>query len=158
MRPPSAALALILLLASASACALETVDTLQSSRQRVQATAHWLTADADSDADLNRLIAIVEPIEYRLDVSKRMKRRVNLYLSLPVSAVSPNGMELHWQSSGSMFRAGSVKSGSKTMVWSGIITRPLLVEQLRYTVYLDAQTTPPTLEITPIFLLEVLPE
>jgi hypothetical protein len=69
---------------------------------------------------------------------------------------APNGMRLEWTSRGS-FLAGSALPGQRTLVYDGVVQRPVLHETLDLSVFLDARYLDRGLRFDPTFEIDVVP-
>ena len=137
------------------------LDDSLSPRQRVQATTRWVyegTGDWTSD-QLSALVAEVPTMEFRLRTAPYVGHDAEIYLSIPRGVIglkSPTAMRLEWTTRG-LFIPGSLLPGSRTLVYRGRITDPLMTGYFDFRVFLDSRTSELGIEFDPTFEIELLP-
>jgi hypothetical protein len=136
------------------------LDDRGSPRSIVNVEPRWLhTSDGLTQEQLNAMVATVPNLEFRLDTSAFVGKRARIYLVVPEFVAglrAPNGMRLEWTSRGS-FLAGSALPGQRTLVYDGVVQRPVLHETLDLSVFLDARYLDRGLRFDPTFEIDVVP-
>lgn len=148
------------LLASASAAAATRLDDSLSPRQRVQATTNWLYDGAgDWTADqMNALVADVRAMEFRLRTAPYLGKTAEIYLVLPdhVSGLkSPTGFRVDWTTRG-RFAPGSAVPGTRSLVFRGKITEPVMSDYFDFRIFIDARSWERGIEFDPVFEIELV--
>jgi hypothetical protein len=155
------ALLLALLVAAVPApAAPKRLEDRGSPRSIVNAEPRWLHAgEGLGPEQLNAMVATVPNLEFRLDTAAYVGKRARIYLVLPEFVPglrAQNGMRVEWTSRGS-FLAGSALPGQRTLVYDGLVQRPVLHETLDLSVYLDARYLDRGLRFDPTFEIDVVP-
>jgi hypothetical protein len=138
------------------AYALQPLDTRESPRQRIEVTSEWADLSEDS-TELDRLVARVENLEYRLDTRAYSGKRVRIYLAMAAATASSGVVSMAWQSVGGVLQAGRARPGERVLVWTGVAPKSSpLVERLSLTFELDARRMAGDAQISPQFFIEAL--
>jgi len=155
-----AAMILAALLAAVPAAAATRLDDSLSPRQRVQATTRWVyDGVGDWNADQrNALVADIRAMEFRLRTAAYVGKTAEIYLALPdhVSGLrAPTGMRVDWTTRG-RFSPGSATPGTRSLVFRGKITEPVMSDYFDFRVFIDARTWERGIEFDPVFEIELV--
>jgi hypothetical protein len=148
------------LLACTCAAAATRLDDSLSPRQRVQATTRWVyDGVGDWTADQrNALVADVRAMEFRLRTASYVGKTAEIYLVLSdhVSGLkSPTGMRVDWTTRG-RFSPGWATPGTRSLVFRGMITEPVMSDYFDFRVFIDARTWERGIEFDPVFEIELV--
>jgi hypothetical protein len=108
----------------------------------------------------SKVIARVAPFELRLAIPKEYyspPRQVRVYVSLPLTAIGMTGtgsLELAWQTGG-RFVPGRVSAGQRALLYQGLVDGPSLLDQMRFTIRMDAADTLDRVEFEPVYEIEM---
>jgi hypothetical protein len=106
------------------------------------------------------VIAHIAPFELRLSIPKEYyspPRRVRVYVSLPLTAIGMTGtgtLELAWQTGG-RFVPGRVTGSQRVLLYQGLVDGPVLLDQMRFAVRLDAVDALDRVEFDPVYEIEL---
>lgn len=98
----------------------------------------------------------VSGVEVRLGTAGYEGRRARIYLRLPQQIIGYNSTEgflLSWNTD-RIFSPGSVRPGSRALLFDGIIEMALLVEVFTFTLEVDATFFDGMIKYAPIFEIE----
>jgi hypothetical protein len=148
------------LLACTCAAAATRLDDSLSPRQRVQATTRWVyDGVGDWTADQrNALVADVRAMEFRLRTASYVGKTAEIYLALSdhVSGLkSPTGMRVDWTTRG-RFSPGSATPGTRSLVFRGKITEPVMSDYFDFRIFIDALIWERGIEFDKVFEIELV--
>jgi hypothetical protein len=89
---------------------------------------HWKSVAPNHSADSNLMVGTAT-FRVRINVAALLKRNARIYLFLP--AQEPGPMSVSWTTQGKLL-PGQLQSGSRTLVYSGGITRPFLEDEVTF--------------------------
>jgi len=89
---------------------------------------HWKSVAPNHSADSNLMVGSAT-FRVRINVAAFLKRNARIYLFLPVQEPGPMGVS--WTTQGKLL-PGQLKSGNRTLVYSGAITRPFLEDEVTF--------------------------
>jgi len=102
---------------------------------------HW--QQLEPRGHVNNLMVGTLQLRVRLNVAPWLKRSGRIYLVLP--AQQPGGMTASWTTHGRLL-PGHLTAGSRTLVYSGLVTTPFIEDVVQLTLTVDgrrmAQTYP----------------
>jgi hypothetical protein len=160
MRIPGLLLALVL---SPPLLAAERLDDSASPQQRVSIVSRYLYEETSgvSDQDFHAVVAEARGVEVRLNTSKYVGRRAEIFLTLPLSArglSNTAALRLDWRAQGRFSSAaGSLNPGGRALLYRGQIAQPQMIELFDFTVRMDERHVQGTIEFDPQFEIELLP-
>ena len=148
-----------LLCATAHAVRLD--DSL-SPQQQVNIDLDWKTSSIDVDkldnTEIHRLIAHANNMDTRLDTSDFIGKQVQIYLSLPIlirGLSNPQSLMFSWTTNG-LFLDGQLTPGNRQLIFEGVVSTPVMIDNFNFTFELDARDLRQTLRTEPIYELEVI--
>jgi hypothetical protein len=149
------------LLACAPVALAQRIDRLEAtySTGHLHGQAQWETPYRRGVEPSSRTIARMAPSELRLAIPQAYyspPRPVNIYVSLPLTAVgmiAPGSLELAWQTGG-RFISGRVRPGQRALLFQGVVDGPTLLDQMTFTVRVDAADMLDRLEVEPVYEIE----
>jgi hypothetical protein len=89
---------------------------------------HWQSVAPNRSAGSNLMVGTAT-FRVRINVAAWLKRSARIYLSLP--AQQPGPLSVSWITQGKLL-PGQLRSGSRTLVYSGAITRPFLEDEVTF--------------------------
>ena len=137
----------------------ETLDDSQSPRQTYNVQLNWHHRDNLSGLSRDqfyKLSAIIPNVEIRLDTGAYVGQNVRIFLALPQKIDGLNGsqgLRLNWETRG-LFASGSATPGTRSLLFQGTVTAPLLTEFFNFTVQIDAARITGRLRYAPIYEIE----
>jgi hypothetical protein len=133
MRPLSLLLLLMVLVAAVPADAKTTViDDSGTLPYDAPLLLHWQQLSPRRPVN-NRMTGTLT-LRVKLNVAPWLRRPGRIYLVLP--AQQPGAMNASWSTQGRML-AGRVRSGTRSLVYSGLITTPFIEDVLQLTLEVD---------------------
>ena len=161
LRPSAVVLLAACMLGATTASFAQPAQKLEAtySTGRLHAQAQWETPYRPGVEPDSRVIAHIAPFELRLAIPKEYfspPRPVRVYVSLPLTAIGmtgPGSLELTWQTGG-RFIPGRVTAGQRALLYQGLVDGPVLLDQMRYTVRVDAADALDRLEFDPVYEIE----
>jgi hypothetical protein len=155
---------ILLLLCSLLSAAVpaERLDDSLSPRQQINLQLDWKTGSIDPDKldkkEIHRVIAHASNVDTRLDTSKYLGMEVRIYLALPIlvrGLSNPQSMNFSWTTNG-LFLDGQLTPGNRQLIFEGIITSPVMIDNFHFTFELDARYLTQTLRLEPVYEIETL--
>ena len=161
LRPSAVLLLAACMLGAATASFAQQARKLEAtySTGRLYAQSQWETPVRPGVEPDSRVIAHIAPFELRLAIPKEFfspPRQVRVYVSLPLTAIGmtgPGSLELAWQSGG-RFVPGRVTAGQRALLYQGLVDGPVLLDQMRFTVRMDAGDALDRVEFEPVYEIE----
>ena len=95
---------------------------------------HW--QQLEPRGHVNNLMVGTLQLRVRLNVAPWLKRSGRIYLVLP--AQQPGGMTASWTTHGRLL-PGHLTAGSRTLVYSGLVTTPFIEDVVQLTLTVDAR-------------------
>ncbi len=89
---------------------------------------HWQSVVPNRSGNGNLMVG-ASRFRVRINVAPWLKRHARIYLSLP--AQPPGPLSVSWSTQGTLM-PGQLQSGSRTLVYSGAITRPFLEDEVTF--------------------------
>ena len=127
------ALALSIIWASPSLARTTTIDDSGTIALEPAVSLRWQSVAPPRGGTNNTMVGATT-LRVRLNVLPWLKRSGRIFLTLP--AQPPGPLRATWTSEGRL-AAGTVRSGSRTLIYSGPITSPVLEDVLRFQFSLD---------------------
>jgi len=126
---------------------------------KLHAQARWESPFRRGVPPSSMLVANTAPFELRLAIPKEYlspPRPVRIYLVLPLTALNltgPGSLELEWQTGG-RFLPGRVAAGQRGLLYQGPVDGPVLLDQMRFKLRVDATDVRGRFEVEPIYEIE----
>jgi hypothetical protein len=89
---------------------------------------HWKSIAPSRSANGNLMVGTAT-FRVRINVAPWLKRNARIYLMLPLQ--EPGPLSVSWTTHGKLL-PGQLQSGSRTLVYSGAITRPFLEDEVTF--------------------------
>ena len=130
-----------------------------SSVGNLYAQAQWETPYRRGVRPTSIVVARVAPFELRFTIPGEYlspPRAVRIYMVLPLTAIgmkAPDTLELNWQTGG-RFIPGQIVPGQRALLYQGTVDGPELLDQMRFTLRVDAADLLDRLEIEPSYEIE----
>jgi hypothetical protein len=116
-------------LLSAPACAKTIVlDDSGTAALEPAVALHWQSVAPSRSGNGNLMVGSAT-FRVRVNVAPYLKRSARIYLLLPMQ--QPGPLSVSWTTQGKLL-PGQVQSGSRVMVWSGVITHPFLEDEVTF--------------------------
>ncbi len=149
------------LLACAPVAPAQKIERLEAtySTGHLHGQAQWETPYRRGVEPSSRVIARMAPFELRLAIPTEYHsppRPVSIYVSLPLTAlgmIAPGSLELAWQTGG-RFISGRVRPGQRALLFQGVVDGPTVLDQMTFTVRVDAADMLDRLEVEPVYEIE----
>lgn len=148
-------------LLSATVHAVRLDDSL-SPQQQLNLQFDWKTSSIDvdklDDTEIHRLIANASNIDTRLDTSDFLGMEVRIFLSLPIlirGLSNPQSLIFSWTTNG-LFLDGQLTPGNRQLIFEGVVTTPVMIDNFNFTFELDARDLTQTLRTEPVYELEII--
>jgi hypothetical protein len=162
LRPSAVLLLAACILGAATASFAQQARKLEAtySTGRLYAQSQWETPIRPGVEPDSRVIAHIAPFELRLAIPEEYyspPRQVRIYVSLPLTAIGmtgPGSLELAWQTGG-RFVPGRVAAGQRALLYQGLADGPVLLDQMRFSVRLDAVDALDRVEFDPVYEIEL---
>jgi len=125
----------------------------------LHAQAQWETPYRRGIEPSSMMIARIAPFELRLAIPGEYlspPRPVRIFVVLPLTALNlagPASLELEWQTGG-RFLPGRVAAGQRALLYQGPLDAPVLLDQMRFTLRVDAADVRGRLEVEPVYEIE----
>ena len=133
MRPLSLLLPLMVLVAAAPTDAKTTViDDSGTLPYDAPLVLHW--QQLSPRRPVNNRMSGTLTVRVKLNVARWLRRTGRIYLMLP--AQQPGAMNASWSTQGRLL-PGRLSSGSRSLVYSGLITTPFIEDVLQLTLEVD---------------------
>jgi hypothetical protein len=136
------------------------LDDSASTRNRVDVRPRWqFQGEGLGPERINAMVAEVPNLEVRLNTARFVGRAGRIYLVVPdfVSGLRvPTGMRVEWRTRGTL-HPGSALPGTRSLVYDGSVTRPMMADYLDFTLFLDARFIDRGLRFEPYFEIELVP-
>lgn len=113
-----------------------------------------------SPDQINALVTELNGVELSFDLSRHLGKRVQLFLTLPLSVKGmrgSDGLRVEWRTRGRLL-AGSVSPGGRALVYQGVVKSRELGDVFDFTLRIDGRLFLGGLGFDPGFDIEVLPQ
>jgi hypothetical protein len=136
VRPPILSAFCIIWLAAAPANAARTTVIDDSATLPYNAALAMQWQQLEPHGHVNNLVAGTLQLRVRLNVAPWLRRTGRIYLVLP--AQQPGGMTATWTTHGRLL-PGKLTNGSRSLVYSGLITTPFIEDVVQLTLTVDGR-------------------
>jgi hypothetical protein len=154
-------LALACLALSASIANAEKLDDSLSPRQDIDVVIDWSHRGNLENLDeeqLNALTSTARNVEVRLNTAQYTGRQARIYLVLPVvirGLDDPDALRLSWSTRG-VFSDGTVTPGTRALLFDGVITDPVMIDVLDFTIDVDGRSFNEPINFEPEYEIEAV--
>jgi len=150
---------LLLCLSAALPASAERLDDSLSTQQQFDLDLRWKrqhNTDNLDERELNALTARARRVEIRLNTSRYVGQRGDIFISLPINirgTGDSTALRMSWKTNG-LFSSGSVTAGNRTKLFAGEITEAVMSDVFDITFDIDARQVYNNLRFQPEFDIE----
>ena len=150
---------LLLCLSAALPASAERLDDSLSTQQQFDLDLRWKqqhNTDNLDERELNALTARARRVEIRLNTSRYVGQRGDIFIRLPINirgTGDSTALRMSWKTNG-LFSSGSVTAGNRTKLFAGEITEAVMSDVFDITFDIDARQVYNNLRFQPVFDIE----